>query len=516
MLLIGLAAFALGACAASTPRSTGGISAARSPAAATGGGVHPLSRDDVRWLERVDFGVDSRTLSDYERLGRVRYLQQQLHPAADDAQDLPPAVAARIASLDISHLDLPATFAALRNQRRKLPAGTSPAQRQQALRSIFRAGSQLAAEASERELLRAVYSSDQLREQMVWFWLNHFSVFQNKAQLRWLVADYEEQAIRPYALGHFGDLVMATLESPAMLQYLDNYRDSVGQLNENYAREFLELHTLGVGSGYTQQDVQQLARVFTGVGVNFGRAPRLPPPLRALYVRSGGFEFNPARHDFGSVTLLGHHLEGQGFDEVSHAVSLIVRQPACARFISRELASYFVADDPPPPLVAAMARTFQRTDGDIAAVLRTMFGAPQFTASLGTKFKDPFRYVVSAVRLAYDGRVIDNPQPLVNWVRALGEAPYGRQTPDGYPLTREGWSSPGQLSRRFDIARVIGSGRAPLFAQQSTPGPRLSDGIYREALEPFLAGTTRTALEQARSPAEWNAFLLFSPEFNYE
>jgi uncharacterized protein (DUF1800 family) len=428
----------------------------------------------------------------------------------------------------------------LRSQGRRAFTDKDPAARREALRTLARQGGQLADEARERELLRAVYSSDQLREQMVWFWLNHFSVFENKAQVRWLVANYEEQAIRPYALGHFRDLVMATLEQPAMLQYLDNFRNTAGHINENYAREFMELHTLGVGSGYTQQDVQQLARVFTGIGVNFARAPRLPPQLRGLYlrdVREDGFEFNPARHDFGQVTLLGHTVRGAGFDEVRNAVTLIVRQSACARFVSRELATYFVADDPPPQLVAAMARTFQHTDGDIAAVLRTMFSSPQFTTSLGTKFKDPMRYVVSAMRLTYDGRPIENPQPLVNWLRALGEVPYGHQTPDGYALTQAGWSSPGQLTRRFDIARVIGSGRAPLFEPTGTVGtagsavggrpgampvsalltaPPLSDGIYQTALAPFLADSTRSALDAARSPAEWNALLLSSPEFNYE
>ncbi len=530
---MGLAACALTACAASASRPAP-PAVARSPGTGAAPGVHALSHDDVLWLERVDFGVDSQAVSEYLRLGRAGYLERQLHPAADDAHDLPPSVAAQIAALDISHLDLRRTFAALRSARRQFRTTTDPTARGQQLRAIFRAGGQLTDEARYRELLRAVYSSDQLREQMVWFWLNHFSVFENKAQVRWLAADYEERAIRPYALGHFSDLVMATLEHPAMLEYLDNYRNTAGHLNENYAREFMELHTLGVGSGYTQQDVQQLARVFTGLGVNFGPAPRLPPALRSLYLqRNDGFAFNPARHDFGPVTLLGQRVKGVGFDEVKNAVNLIVRQPACAQFISRELATYFVADSPPPQLVEAMSRTFQRTDGDIAAVLRTMFTADAFTPSLGTKFKDPMRYVVSSVRLTYDGpayagRVIDNPQPLLNWLRALGELPYGHQTPDGYSLTLAGWGSPGQLSRRFDIARVIGSGRAPLFG---TPGadplaafapraiaaaPPLSRGIYVDTLEPFLAGNTRAALDQARSPAEWNAFLLSSPEFNYE
>ena len=516
-----LAAGALAACAGAGLRATPPAAVAAAGPAAT---RHPqaLSREDVLWLGRVDFGVDSQALSEYRRLGRAAYLERQLHPSSDAAQDLPPAIAAQIAALEVSHLDLRRTFAGLRGERRALRTTSDPAARQQALRALFRAGGQLTDQARYRELLRAVYSPDQLREQMVWFWLNHFSVFENKAQVRWLAADYEERAIRPYALGHFRDLVMATLEHPAMLEYLDNDRNTAGHLNENYAREFMELHTLGVGGGYTQQDVQQLARVFTGVGVNFAAAPRLPPALRPLYLRRGdGFEFNPARHAFGAVTLLGHRVGGAGFAQVQNAVDLIVRQPACARFISRELATYFVADDPSPQLVAAMARTFQRTDGDIAAVLRTLFSTDAFTASLGTKFKDPMRYVVSSLRLAYDGQVIDNPQPLLNWLRALGELPYGHQTPDGYSLTLAGWGSPGQLSRRFDIARVIGSGRAPLFDTAAAPPPArtpppLSAGIYLQTLEPWLDGNTRAGLSQARSPAEWNALLLFSPEFNYE
>jgi uncharacterized protein (DUF1800 family) len=337
---------------------------------------------------------------------------------------------------------------------------------------------------------------------MVWFWLNHFSVHQYKANLRWLIGDYEEQAIRPRALGHFYDLVLATLEHPAMLQYLDNNQNAVGHINENYARELMELHTLGVQGGYTQQDVQQLARVLTGVGINVGDPPRLKPEWQRLYRRSGAFEFNPARHDFGPKTLLGHSVEGSGFGEVENAVRLIVHQPACAHFISRELAIYFVADDPPPQLIERMAQTFLRTDGD--------------------KFKDPMRYVISSVRFAYDGRPIANSRPLLNWLNGLGEGPYGRATPDGYALTELNWASSGQMSRRFEIARAIGSGNAGLFDPEdgsvatATGFPQLSSRLYFEALEPFLAARTRDALNRANSQQEWNTFLLSSPDFSYE
>jgi len=367
-----------------------------------------------------------------------------------------------------------------------------------------------------------VYSPSQLQEQMVSFWLNHFSVNQYKANLRWLVGDYAEQAIGPHVFGHFKDLVLATLEHPAMLQYLDNNQNAVGHINENYARELMELHTLGVGSGYTQNDVQQLARVLTGVGINVGPPPKLKPEWQKIYLRRGAFEFNPARHDFGTKTLLGRTIQGGGFDEVEEAVKLIVGQPACARFIARDLAVYFVADNPPPQLVERMAQTFMHTDGDIAAVLRTMFLAREFSASLGSKFKDPMRFVISSVRFAYDGRPINNTHPMLNWLNGLGEAPFGRPTPDGYPLTELSWASSGQMSRRFEIARAIGSGSAGLFDPEdgSAGGaggfPQLSNRLYFEAVEPFLTAHTRDALGRAISQQEWNTFLLSSPDFNYE
>ena len=162
------------------------------------------------------------------------------------------------------------------------------------------------------EILHALYSPAQLQEQLTWFWLDHFSVFQYKANDAWLVGDYADHAIRPHALGHFRDLVMATLTHPAMLQYLDNAQNANGHINENYARELMELHTLGVGSGYTQQDIQELARVLTGVGVNAsGNEPKLKPEWQQLYRHDGAFEFNPARHDFGGKTLLAKAHPGQ-------------------------------------------------------------------------------------------------------------------------------------------------------------------------------------------------------------
>jgi len=269
--------------------------------------------------------------------------------------------------------------------------------------------------------------------------------------------------------------------------------------------------------------VQELARVLTGVAVAGGTPPHLKRELEGFYRRDGAMEFNPARHDFGAKTLLGQPITAQGYAEIEQAVDRLVSTPACARFISRKLAMYFVADHPPAALVNRLATTFHRTGGDIAAVLRELIRSPEFEASLGTKFRDPFHFVVGSIRLAYDGRPILNTHPLVNWLNSLGEPLFGHQTPEGYPLIESGWASSGQMSRRFEIARAIGSGNAALFDAEDSGGagaaagfPQLSNRLYFEAAEPFLAAHTRDALAHASSQQEWNTFLLASPDFNYE
>jgi len=504
------AALALAACAAPPSRSGSATSA---------DALAPLRRDDALWLERTSFGLDSTTVAHYRRLGRERYLEEQLQGGPEG---LPAPIAAQIRDLMAQQADPEQRLKALQERRKTINAMGDGPEKEQARKALNDEGGQFAYQAMRLELLRAVYSPAQLHEQMVWFWLNHFSVFQYKADLRWLIADYEEHAIRPHALGRFRDLVLATLEHPAMLQYLDNSQNAVGHINENYARELMELHTLGVSGGYSQQDVQQLARVLTGVGVDAGAAPQLKPEWRELYVRRGAFEFNPARHDFAPKVLFGHPVSGRGFAEVEHAVTLIVQQKACARFVARQLATYFLGDAPSARLVDSMAATFQRSDGDIAATLHVLLRADEFAAARAAKFKDPIHYVLSSVRLAYDGRTISNSRPLLDWLNALGEAPFGRQTPDGYPLTAASWESPGQMSRRFEIARAIGTGNVHLFDPEegatatATGFPQLSNRLYYEAIEPFLGANTRTALNQASSPQEWNTFLLASPEMNYE
>jgi uncharacterized protein (DUF1800 family) len=482
-------------------------------------GESARSRADVLWLNRVTYGVNSETLTDYERRGRAGFLDTQL---ASRDPPLPSAIATQINLLDVVHADAAQLLAATNAEYQRINALADGPQKEQARKALNERGNALAYQAARRDLLRAIYSPAQLQEQLVWFWLNHFNVAQSKGSVRWLIGDYEEHAIRPHVLGHFRELVMATLTHPAMLQYLDNAQNAVNHINENYARELMELHTLGVAAGYTQGDVQNLARILTGVGINAaGAQPKLQSGWQALYRRDGAFEFNPARHDFTSKILFGHPIRGQGFHEVEQAVDILVRESACAQFVSRKLALYFVADDPPPALVARMAATFSRTDGDIAAVLRIMFAAPEFSASLGGKFKDPVHFVVSALRFAYDTRPILNTHPVVNWLNALAEPLYAHQTPDGYALTEAGWASSGQMSRRFEIARAMAVPNAGLFEPEDgsiatgAGFPRLSNRIYFDAVEPLLSERTKSALEAATSQQEWNTLLLSSPEFNY-
>jgi uncharacterized protein (DUF1800 family) len=349
--------------------------------------------------------------------------------------------------------------------------------------------------------------------------MNHFNVHQGKHNLRALVGDYEEQAIRPHALGKFRDLLAATVHHPAMLRYLDNEQNAVNHINENYARELMELHTLGVNGGYSQRDVQELARILTGVGVNLGSTPpKVRRDLQAQYVRQGLFEFNPNRHDYGDKQLLGQTVSGRGLAELDEAIDRLSRNPATAHFICNKLAVYFVSDAPPTPLVERMTQTFLRTDGDIAETLRALLTSTEFTQSLGHKFKDPLHYAVSAVRLAYDDKPILNVAPMLNWLNRMGEPLYGRQTPDGYPLVEAGWASPGQMTTRFEIARAIGSGNAGLFKtdeaqpQERPAFPQLANSLYFQSLQKTLSPATRQALDQAGSQQEWNTFLLSSPE----
>lgn len=467
-------------------------------------------------VNRVSWGVSQTTWQQAEKLGYAAWLEGQLHPSP---APLPAAAQAQIDSLTIAQKSMPQLVADLDAQRKAAEQLTVDDDKKAAQQAYQQEMTRLAREAATRSLLRDLYSPNQLQEQMTWFWMNHFNVHQGKSNVRVLVGDYEDTAIRPHALGKFRDLLGATLRHPAMIRYLDNEQNAANRINENYAREVMELHTLGVDGGYSQRDVQELARILTGVGVNMGGTePKVKKELQAQYVRTGLFEFNPNRHDYGNKQFLGQAVKGRGLAEVDEALDRLSRHPATARYISRKLAVYFVADEPPPALVARMAAVFQSSDGDIAAVLRTLFTSTEFAQSLGAKFKDPVHYVVSAVRLTYDDKVILNTGPMLSWLARMAQPLYGRQTPDGYALTQPGWASPGQMTTRFEIAKAIGSGNAGLFKtdgpqpQQRAAFPQLASAFYYQSLQQTLGPKTRQTLEQATSPQEWNTLLLSSPE----
>src|ERR1700761_8266849 len=479
-----------------------------------------LTPHDLILLDRLTFGVSASSAAHLQAVGAERWLNEQLHPAANST--LPEAAHAQIEAMADVHKfpsDIVISFDA---QAKSANQVADPDQKKAAQQVYQQAMNDRMKQAASRSILHALYAPDQLRERMTWFWFNHFNVHQYKSNLRIVIGDYEDRAIRKNALGKFRDLLMATLRHPAMLRYLDNTDNAAGHLNENYAREIMELHTMGVGSGYTQADVEALARILTGVGIDVKpEEPKLKPELQSQLIREGAFEFNPARHDYSDKTFLGHQIKGSGFAEVDEAIDIIVHHPATATHLSKQIATYFVGDNPPDSLVQKMAQTFKTTDGDIAQVLGAMIHAPEFNASLkpGTKFKDPVMFVYSAVRLSSDDKVILNTQPVQNWLNRLGEGLFNHETPDGYSMTSASWNGPGQMTLRFEIARQIGSGSAGPFqadgpqAVDQPAFPLIQNALYFNGLRQTLGSTTLAALDQAISPHDWNTLFLSSPEF---
>jgi hypothetical protein len=322
----------------------------------------------------------------------------------------------------------------------------------------------VARDLQEGKILRAVYSNRQLEEVLADFWFNHFNVFLDKGADHYLTTEYEREAIRPHVLGKFRDLLEATAKSPAMLFYLDNW-ESVGAstpaafaggpkaprkgLNENYGRELLELHTLGVDGGYTQKDVTEVARCFTGWSID---RPNL----------GGGFRFVERQHDVGEKIVLGVKIHaGGGEKDGEKVLDIVARHPSTAHFISKKLAQRFVTDDPPPALVDRMAQTFLKTDGDLRAVIETMLESKEFwsEAAYQSKMKSPLEVVVSAVR-ASSGNV-DFAQALVNQVAQLGEPLYRKIEPTGYSNTSREWMNTAGLMARMNFAVQLAGNKVP-------------------------------------------------------
>lgn len=318
-------------------------------------------------------------------------------------------------------------------------------------------------ELQQAKLLRAIYSERQLQEVMTDFWLNHFNVFLNKDADQHYTTSYERDVLRPHALGKFRDLLIATAQSPAMLFYLDNW-SSIGPnspaagggknkspdpkrgLNENYAREIMELHTLSVNGGYTQADVTELAKVLTGWTIdNPGQG--------------GGFLFDPRKHEPGDKHVLGKEIQENGVQEGMEMLDVLASSQQTARFISKKLAQRFVADDPPPALVNRLAARFEETDGDIREVLHTLFTSPEFWSpqSYRAKVKTPLEFVVSAVRAS--GADISNPGPLIQVLAKMGEPLYQMQPPTGYSMLADYWINSDALLDRLNFALQMSNGQ---------------------------------------------------------
>ena len=312
------------------------------------------------------------------------------------------------------------------------------------------------------KLLRAVYSERQLYEVMVDFWENHFSIFINKDANRWLMAGFDRELARPFTLGRFRDLLGATARSPAMLYYLDNWQSSVlkvypatkdsperqtGGINENYARELMELHTLGVGGGYTQKDVQEVARCFTGWTI---RKPN----------QEGTFMYNPAIHDNGEKIVLGQKIPaGGGIRDAEVVLDILAKHPSTAKYIATKLATRFIGDDPPKAAIDQAARVFLKTDGSIRETLRSLITSPSFfnKALYKSKLRSPFEFTAAALRIT--GAKTDGNTPIINWIARMGQPIFGHRTPEGFPERSDTWLSNNALLTRINFISALVTGQ---------------------------------------------------------
>jgi len=369
-------------------------------------------------------------------------------------------------------------------------------------------------ELQRAKLLRAVYSERQLYEVMVDFWENHFSIFANKDADRLLLTGFDREAVRPFAMGNFRDLLGATAHSPAMLYYLDNWTSSVlrkypatkdkparqsGGINENYARELMELHTLGVNGGYTQKDVQEVARCFTGWTI---RKPN----------EEGVFIYNPAAHDNGEKTVLGIKIPaGGGIADGERVLDILASHPSTAHFIATKMARRFLGDDPPKAVVDRAARVFLATNGSITETLKSIITSPAFFSPsvYRNKVRSPFEYVAAALRIT--NAETDGDRPILAWISRMGQPVYGRVTPDGYPDMSSEWLSNNDLLTRFNFAGALATNsirgtRADvkkLLENTDANDPlKVEDALSRLMLTSEISDHTKAALEKIANDAK--------------
>jgi uncharacterized protein (DUF1800 family) len=476
-------------------------------------------------IDRLGFGPCPGDLDRIAAMGVDAWIEDQLAP---QAIPLPPALATRIqafATLGLSPVQL---FVEYGPPSLRMPGGGKPTP--QARKDAARRARVIVDEAVTARLLRAIASPRQLEESLVAFWFNHFNIFAGKGLDRLWVGAFEQEAIRPHVLGRFRDLLGATAKHPAMLFYLDNWlntapgspgaRGRFDGINENYARELMELHTLGVAGGYTQADVIALAHILTGwtigrpqrrVRAGPGRFFRRAFMAQPEPENGGGFVFDPDRHDFSDKLFLGRAVHGGGIEEGEAALDMLARSPATAHRIGYKLAQYFIADQPDAATVARLAQTFLASDGDLRAVVAALFASPAFRApaNFGAKFKSPYRYVLSAVRAA--GIDVANIRPLRGMLFQLGEPPYGHIMPQGYDDTEAAWLNPDAMMRRLSFAVALGRGRLRLGAAQAEGAP-LDAAALMHTLGDAFSAATRAAIAAAPLPLR-AGMVLGAPEF---
>ena len=460
-------------------------------------------------LNRLAYGPSPADLRQVEQLGPAGWIAWQLRPADIDDS----AVEKRLAdfrSLSMSTAELVAHYPRAKKVAEAKGitlAGKSPEALRAELIGVvepFHLPRQVGAELIAARLIRASGSRRQLQEQLVDFWFNHFNVSADKGAVRWMVSPYEREAIRPHLFGTFRELLGAVAHNPAMLFYLDNWtstREGLSLpkkgrmgLNENYARELLELHTLGVDGGYTQEDVREVARCFTGWGI---RKPN----------EDGTFEFHPRAHDSGSKRVLGLVIPaGGGIEDGERVLDLLATHPSTAHFIARKLAQKFVMDTPPPELVERVAQVFLRTGGDLTATYRALFESPEFwsDAARAAKVKTPLEFTVSAVRVL--GGTTAGDVPMVQALNRMGQPLYRAQPPTGWPEVSQPWVNPGALVARIDFGLKLASGRltgteVPLPAVDGAPD-EVVDRTARAILHRPLGDQTRATVLAALGVSE--------------
>ncbi|MBE9042996.1 DUF1800 domain-containing protein [Pleurocapsales cyanobacterium LEGE 10410] len=454
-------------------------------------------------LERLSFGVTSEQMQQVKAEGIEAYIQSQLTP---ELVEEPPILNNYLAKLSLIHQKPTELQKKVNANRKKVRnSGLSIEQKQKIRQEIREMNTKARDEAINAHLARAIYSSRQLKEVMVDFWFNHFNIYADKGDIRLWLSDYE-QKIRPHALGNFRDLLAVTARHPAMIIYLDNKKNTAPDspvgirgklgLNENYARELMELHTMGVDGGYTQDDVIALARIFTGWGVDY----------EGKRGDKKGFFFYKNRHDRHDKTFLGHKIAANGIKEGEQALDILASHPATAHHISYKLAEYFVSDRPPSSLVDRLAQKFLDSDGNIKVVLDTLihsaeFNDPQYYQQ---KFTTPYQYIVSLVRMAE----IEQPnfKRIRGMLQQLSMPVYRCPLPTGYKNTQSAWLNPQAMLQRTGFATAIA--RGTLNPGYSIPYKQLqrNSGELSERTKQVIAKTP---------PKLRSALMMGSPEAMY-